>query len=455
MKRPKKLNSIERKSILLLVDLFIVIAALNVLVNYAIDEKFVSELLKIVVFSFGIITYLIFSYVLDFYNLEIVAKRRQILSRALYISSLFVFTVFIFLVIFFDASFWRIPLICFLVLTPIQIGLWRFLFTNIFRIIPTIKNVLYIYDKHSLDSLRNELNMVNGEGMNTFYKVKLTYSIDHHSLENKTFFLSAADKVDAIIINIKEYHNLSNELENMIVSSILKGTEVVSFMSFYESTYEALPIKYHNESYYEILQLRNKKIRYLQQIFSFLTNLVLCLVAGVFFLLLTPVVWILNLFLNRGPLFYSQLRVGKYGKEFKIYKFRSMIVDAEKKGAMMATKNDLRITSFGKILRMFRIDEIPQILSIINGDMQFIGPRPARQIFVDKLNEITPFYNARHVIKPGITGWAQVKYKYGENLEDSLKKLEYDLFYIKNKSITLDVRIICKTITTVLFSRGV
>lgn len=132
-----------------------------------------------------------------------------------------------------------------------------------------------------------------------------------------------------------------------------------------------------------------------------------------------------------------------------------MVTDAEKSGAAMATKNDARITPFGRILRLFRIDELPQILSVIRGDMQFIGPRPERKVFVDQLNEITPFYNVRHLIKPGITGWAQVKYKYGENLEDSIKKLEYDFYYIKNKSITLDLRIIFKTVTTVLFSRGI
>jgi lipopolysaccharide/colanic/teichoic acid biosynthesis glycosyltransferase len=132
-----------------------------------------------------------------------------------------------------------------------------------------------------------------------------------------------------------------------------------------------------------------------------------------------------------------------------------MVVDAEKSGAKMATKNDNRITPFGKILRLFRIDELPQILAVMKGDMQFIGPRPERKVFVNELNKITPFYNVRHLIKPGITGWAQVKYKYGENLEDSIRKLEYDLYYIKNKSITLDLRIIFKTVTTVLFSRGV
>ena len=118
-------------------------------------------------------------------------------------------------------------------------------------------------------------------------------------------------------------------------------------------------------------------------------------------------------------------------------------------------KNDSRITSFGKVLRIFRIDELPQIISVLQGKMTFIGPRPERKVFVDQLDAMSSFYSIRHLYKPGITGWAQVKYKYGEDLSDSIRKLEYDLYYIKNKSITLDLRIILKTITTVLFSRGV
>ncbi|MGB5238141.1 MAG: sugar transferase, partial [Flavobacteriaceae bacterium] len=216
-----------------------------------------------------------------------------------------------------------------------------------------------------------------------------------------------------------------------------------------------MPLRSHNDSFYEILQFRNKKIRYLQRIFTYGINFLLSVIIGFIFLLSVPFVWFLNLFFNRGPLFYVQKRVGLHGKEFKIYKYRSMVKDAEKLGAVMATKNDNRITPFGKIIRVFRVDELPQIISVIKGNMQFIGPRPERKVFVDQLNEMLPFYNVRHIIKPGITGWAQVKYKYGENLEDSLRKLEYDLYYIKNKSITLDLRIIMKTITTVLFSRGI
>ncbi len=455
MSRPSILNSIERKFILLVGDMFIILASLNVFVNDAIDREYISLERKVSIFTVGIFSYLALAYILEFYNLGKVIKRRYVLSQSLYVSVLYVFVVFMFSVIFFDASFWRMPLLYFLILTPVEIGLWRFLFVNVFRIIPTTKKVLYVYDESTEQNLREDVESINGGELETFYKVKLTYSVKGNSLENKRFFLSATEKIDAWIINTKSYNNIPLDFENIMLKSILKGKEVISFTSFYESIYEALPVRSHNDSFYEILQFRNKKIRYLQKIFSFGVNFFLSVFVGLLFLICVPLVFFLNLFFNRGPLFYSQKRVGQYGKEFKIYKFRSMVVNAEEAGAKMATKNDSRITPFGRILRLFRIDELPQIMSVIKGDMQFIGPRPERKVFVNQLNKIIPFYNVRHLIKPGITGWAQVKYKYGENLDDSVRKLEYDLYYIKNRSITLDLRIIFKTVTTVLFSRGV
>ncbi|SIS38171.1 Sugar transferase involved in LPS biosynthesis (colanic, teichoic acid) [Zobellia uliginosa] len=455
MPRPSILNSVERKFILFVGDLIIILASLNVLVNNAIDAKYILMGIKVIVFSFGITSYLVLAYILEFYNLEKVSNRKKVFSQSLYISGLYVLAVFLFLVIVYDVSFWRMPLLYFLVLTPIEIGLWRLFFRNIFSVIPVTKNVLYIYDGHAMGTVKDDIGLINGDEMKTFYKVKLTYPLDDANYFTKPSFISAADKIDAYIINLRSYDDLPKDLEKMLLRAILLGREVVTFTSFYENTYEALPIRSRNDSFYEILQLRNRKIRYLGRIFTFSVNFILSIVVGFICVFCIPIVWFLNLFFNKGPLFYTQKRVGLHGKEFKIYKFRSMVVDAEKSGAAMAKANDARITPFGKILRLFRIDELPQIISIINGDMQFIGPRPERKVFVDQLNEMIPYYGVRHLIKPGITGWAQVKYKYGENLEDSIRKLEYDLYYIKNKSITLDFRILFKTVTTVLFSRGV
>jgi len=167
-----------------------------------------------------------------------------------------------------------------------------------------------------------------------------------------------------------------------------------------------------------------------------------------------PILLILNLIWNKGPLFYTQERVGKNNKVFTIYKLRSMVFDAEKNGAVFAEKNDVRITRFGKFLRKSRLDEVPQFINILKGQMAIIGPRPERPVFVKQIAQKLPFYQTRHVIKPGLTGWAQVNHSYTDTIDDALIKLQYDLFYIKHRSIFLDINIIIKTIGTVLFYKG-
>jgi lipopolysaccharide/colanic/teichoic acid biosynthesis glycosyltransferase len=183
-------------------------------------------------------------------------------------------------------------------------------------------------------------------------------------------------------------------------------------------------------------------------------EIVLSVLGIAFGALLLPLVVIGNAIANRGRLFYRQKRVGKDGVVFDILKFRTMVSDAEANGAVFTTVNDSRVTLFGKFLRKSRIDEIPQCINILKGDMAVIGPRPERPNFVKEIADRMPFYETRHIIKPGLTGWAQVNYSYGETIEDSLLKLQYDLYYIKHRSFYLDLNIALKTITTVLFYRG-
>ncbi|MBL8187382.1 MAG: TIGR03013 family PEP-CTERM/XrtA system glycosyltransferase [Acidobacteria bacterium] len=155
-----------------------------------------------------------------------------------------------------------------------------------------------------------------------------------------------------------------------------------------------------------------------------------------------------------GPIFYTQERVGKNGRTFKIIKFRSMRQDAEKDGAQWAAERDPRITRVGNFLRKTRVDEIPQFLNILVGEMSFVGPRAERPVFVEQLTEQIPFYSQRHLVEPGLTGWAQVNYGYGSSVEDAVQKLQYDLYYIKNVSLLFDIWIMFKTIKVVLFGYG-
>lgn len=158
---------------------------------------------------------------------------------------------------------------------------------------------------------------------------------------------------------------------------------------------------------------------------------------------------------DRAPVIFRQQRVGKNGQRFMVLKFRSMENDAEKGGKpQWACENDPRTTKVGRLIRKLRIDELPQIFNVLKGEMSFVGPRPERPYFVEQLSEQIPYYNIRHTIKPGITGWAQVRYRYGASVEDAVQKLQYDLYYVKNNSLLLDLIILVDTVRVVLFGRG-
>jgi sugar transferase (PEP-CTERM system associated) len=169
-------------------------------------------------------------------------------------------------------------------------------------------------------------------------------------------------------------------------------------------------------------------------------------------------IWVLTALAIRlespGSIFYRQERVGKNGRPFTIIKFRSMREDAEQSGPVWAAKGDDRTTRVGRFIRKVRIDELPQFINILKGEMAFVGPRPERPYFVEQLSELIPFYSQRHLVEPGVTGWAQVRYDYGASVEDALQKLQYDLYYIKNSSLLFDLWIMLESIKIILFGRG-
>lgn len=183
------------------------------------------------------------------------------------------------------------------------------------------------------------------------------------------------------------------------------------------------------------------------------------MVLSAFILLLT---WPLMLFTalivrldSKGPALFSQERVGLNGARFTLYKFRSMRTDAEKAtGPVWAQKDDPRITRTGRFIRKTRLDELPQLFNVLWGHMSLVGPRPERQVFCDDLARQIPYYNQRHIVKPGLTGWAQINYPYGNTVQDALQKLQYDLFYIKNQSFLFDLSILFQTIKTVVLRKG-
>ena len=262
------------------------------------------------------------------------------------------------------------------------------------------------------------------------------------------------ESISEVVIASYNSENITSSIYADLITLLEKGFPIKEYTQVYEDIAFRVPVQFVGKDFYKYFPFsrNNKNKLYLtyRRIFDVLLSC-LGLALG---LLALPLVLIGNLIGNRGGLFYSQERVGQNGIPFKIYKFRTMVKNAEQGGAVWATKNDSRITSFGKFLRTSRLDEIPLFINILKGDMSLIGPRPERPYFVEELSQVIPFYETRHIVKPGLTGWAQVKARYGSSIDDSLLKLQYDLYYIKHRSFLLDINIIVKTLSTVIFFRG-
>jgi len=230
------------------------------------------------------------------------------------------------------------------------------------------------------------------------------------------------------------------------------GVSIVDFESFYESLSEKIPVSMVNESWFleNLMEINKKGFENFKRIFDVALALVLSLPT----LVLLPFVALLIKMNSRGPVFYKQKRVGKNGLAFEIIKFRSMADNAEKNGAEWAKEKDSRITGVGNFLRKSRLDELPQLCNILRGEMSFVGPRPERPEFVGNLQKEIPHYAMRHLVKPGLSGWAQIKFPYGASVNDAMEKLQFDLYYIKNRSMVLDLAITAKTVATILSRTG-
>lgn len=235
----------------------------------------------------------------------------------------------------------------------------------------------------------------------------------------------------------------------------MKGIKVIDLLNFYESRLGQIKLSVLYPSHLVFTDGFHRSL-----LTSTGKRLIDITVSMLLLVLASPIMLltVLGIFLEshgRAPILYRQVRVGKDGVHFPMLKFRTMIVDAEQDGTpVWAKTNDPRVTRIGRILRKFRIDELPQLINVIRGEMSVVGPRPERPAFVERLATEIPYYRLRHLVKPGITGWAQIAYPYGASVEDALEKLQYDLYYIKNYSILYDFYILLQTVPTVLWGRG-
>ncbi len=318
------------------------------------------------------------------------------------------------------------------VILPIMY-MWRRFFFDFFAKDRRLRETVIIGSEETLKMVINEINSKPHLG----YKI---ISTDQDNIPGETKLIAV------------ERNFTSKEIFKKIFS-MLGSVEIMDLAKFAESISGKIPIKSIDEAWFVeyCTHQESKSYNFFKLLIDKITAGILLIVLAPFAILFLP---ILILFHGR-PIFFKQVRVGLNNKHFTLYKLRSMVVDAEKDGVKWAKPNDMRITKLGKFLRKTRIDELPQLINIIKGEMSLVGPRPERPEIIDKvLSPNIPFYNLRHLVKPGVTGWAQVTFRYGFSTEDSKEKLQFDLFYVKNQSLWLDMIVFLKTIKTVITGAG-
>jgi exopolysaccharide biosynthesis polyprenyl glycosylphosphotransferase len=262
--------------------------------------------------------------------------------------------------------------------------------------------------------------------------------------------------VDEVVLAITHRHTIKEDSFEAVLTCREAGLHVTTMPALYERLLGRVPVDHVGRNLQAVLPVDERgPAERLYWMAKRLADILLSAVGLVLLALLTPWVALVNAIFCRGPLFYRQVRVGRSGRNFTVLKFRTMRPDAEQNtGAVWAQAGDARVTPVGRWLRKTRLDEVPQLLNVLRGEMSLIGPRPERPEFVDDLAQQIPFYRARHAAKPGLTGWAQVRYGYGNSVDDARTKLEYDLYYVRHASFYLDALIVLKTIGVVLRLQG-
>lgn len=450
----------ERKILLKVFDLIFVFLSLF-LVSYFFEFKYFRFSTTNYYWTLVLVLYLnIFGSVFEMYNLQVASSQFQIIRSIILTTCT---TVLFYLLTPVYTPFLpsnRLQIVMFFVAIFFSLLAWRIFYLKFLASHRFVKKAILVCDEDQLDELvlgllnadphYKIIGFVNSDVNSEIVNISAINTIPLNELDsyvrnnNISEIVIASQKTEAITVGL--YNQLIHLLEN--------GFIIREYTQVYEAITQRIPVHYVSRDFYRYFPFSRSNQNKLYLSFVRISEIVFSLIGLAIGLLFVPFIYIGNLIGNKGSLFYSQERIGKNGSVFKIYKYRTMVQNAEVNGAVFTTINDSRITAFGKFLRKTRLDEFPQFLNILKGDMGIIGPRPERPIFVTEIAEVMPFYETRHVMKPGLTGWAQVNYSYGDSIEDSLVKLQYDLYYIKHRSIFLDIDIVIKTFSTVLFYRG-
>ncbi len=398
----------------------------------------------------------------DFYDLRIAANRNHTLQRLLIITAQ---TWIVYMLVYFLSPPLALPrlfIIYYGVVSFALIAAWRFFRPFLLgwvseprrtlilgtdwtagTIIEAIQHYTVDYQVRGLIGQPEEVGQV-------LYGVPVLGTA--HDLPN---FISR-DQISELILT--EANKLKGETFQAVMDAYENGVTLITMPLLYERITGRVPVEHLSDDWAVVfLPIKNSNGLFdpyplLKRAFDILVSVI----GLVIFVLLLPIIALIQTLDSRGSVFYSQERVGRNGGIIRVYKLRSMIPDAEAEtGAVFSHQGDPRVTRVGRLLRKSRLDEVPQLWNVLRGDMSFIGPRPERPEHITRLTEKIPFYRTRLIVRPGLTGWAQVRYPYGANDEDALVKLQYDLYYIRNQSVLLDVNIVLRTIYRVISLSGV
>lgn len=451
----------ERKIILRFFDVFFVLVGLYS-VGIICNQEYLTVVASTPFWTILLVVYLVFfATIFEMYNLQVASNQFLVLKNTIITVSTTVF-VYLFTPFFTpEMPSNRLQVLLFFMVFFITLFSWRMFYVLFLASNRFVQKAILICNKEQVQELILGLENIDPHyeivGFVNTGSIEETVS-DYHYVKrikrDHLFSFVKENGISEIVIGSQKTEGITLELYQQLLHLLESGNIIREYTQVYESKTQRIPIQYMSRDFYRFFPFSRSNQNKLYLLTVRVFEIVISLLGLAVGLVLLPLILVGNAIGNRGHLFYSQQRVGKDGVVFEILKYRTMVKNAESDGAVFTAANDSRVTAFGEFMRKTRMDEFPQFINILKGDMAVIGPRPERPIFVKEIAEIMPFYETRHIIKPGLTGWAQVNYSYGETIDDSLIKLQYDLYYIKHRSIYLDMNIAFKTITTILFYRG-
>ena len=451
----------ERKILLRLVDIFSVILGLYCLeqcFNYDYITIDVSHITYVVVLGLYLT---VFGTVFELYDLQKASKLDVVFKNIVLTASTSVLFYLLTPVLTPFLPEQRLQILYFYLCIITMLFLWRWAYIGFVSAPRFYKRVLLVGEISNIENIIKPLNQTDPN-----YKIVGFINSEPEAQSPIKFkglkeFKSAdllqvikEEKISEILVASYNSETITPAVYHDLIALLDQGFSIREYTQVFEEITYRVPVQFVGKDFYKYFPFSRSNQNTLYLFFHRTFDIIFSIMGLLIGLILLPLIVLGNALANRGPLFYMQERVGQNGKSFRIIKLRSMIVNAETAGAKWAEKNDSRITKFGMFLRRARIDEIPQFVNVLKGEMSIIGPRPERSFFVNELSRVIPFYETRHIIKPGLTGWAQVNTRYGSSVDDSLTKLQYDLYYIKHRSVFLDINIVVKTLSTVLYYRG-